>query len=71
MTGAIKQLGWMAALWAGPVLACPVCGQTSPESQGAYLAMTAMMTLLPLSLIGGLALWVRAKLKGEGDGRPR
>lgn len=41
------------------VLACPVCRDPREDNQAAFLSMTIFMSLLPLSLIGGLIgyLW--------------
>jgi hypothetical protein len=45
-------------------LACPVCGLAgSDESGTAYVAMTVMLSALPLGMIAGVALWVRRRLK--------
>ncbi|MBL8950352.1 MAG: hypothetical protein JNK82_06225 [Myxococcaceae bacterium] len=45
------------------VLACPVCGQASEETSAAYVAMTVVMSLLPLSAIGGLVWWVARNMR--------
>jgi len=45
------------------VLACPVCGQGSEQTSAAYIAMTVVMSLLPLSAIGGLVWWVARQMK--------
>ena len=43
--------------------ACAVCGSQDEKSAGAYLAMTIFLSLLPLSLIGGVGymIWKGAK----------
>ncbi|MCH2119343.1 MAG: hypothetical protein MK161_16800 [Pirellulales bacterium] len=38
--------------------ACAVCGSQDEKSAGAYLAMTIFLSLLPLSLIGGVGYWL-------------
>lgn len=45
------------------VLACPVCGQASEQTSGAYVVMTVVMSLLPLSAIGGLVWWVARQMR--------
>jgi len=35
-------------------LACPVCGTAPERSREAYQYMTAVMTFLPLTVLGGL-----------------
>lgn len=39
-----------------PVLACATC--FSGDGRGAFLATTALLSLLPLALIGGGVWWV-------------
>jgi hypothetical protein len=43
--------------------ACAVCGSAEEKASGAYLAMTVFLSLLPLSLIGGVGfyLWKRSQ----------
>lgn len=38
--------------------ACAVCGAGPQEASGALLAMTLMLSVLPLALIGGVTVWV-------------
>lgn len=40
------------------VLACSVCGAGQEGTEWAYLAMTGIVSLLPLAMIGGVALWL-------------
>lgn len=47
-------LGLAAALLPLWAWACPVCGQGAEESRTAYLVMTFIMSLLPLTLIFGV-----------------
>ena len=44
-------------LKASTALACAVCGVGADQDQGAYLAMTIMLSLLPLSAIGAVVYW--------------
>ena len=62
---------WLAAalLMAAPasVLACPVCGLVgTSDNTWAYQAMSAMLTLLPLAMIGA-AVWWLARLVARAD----
>ncbi len=50
------------------VLACSVCGLASVDNNGAYLAMTLMLSGLPLAFIGGVVYWVRARVRAAEDG---
>ena len=45
------------------LLACPVCGQATEQTSGAYIAMTVVMSLLPLTAIGGLVYWVARQMR--------
>lgn len=45
------------------VLACPVCGQPTDQNQAAYIAMTVVMSLLPLTAVGGLVWWVARQMR--------
>jgi Na+/melibiose symporter-like transporter len=47
-------------------LACPVCGLAGPGNNGwAYLAMTIMMSVVPLAFIGGVVFWVYRRTSAE------
>ena len=50
-------------LLSSDAMACAVCGSQEEKASGAYLAMTIFLSLLPLSLMGGIGywLWKRAK----------
>jgi hypothetical protein len=48
-------------------LACPVCALVGTgDNTWAYQAMTAMLTLLPLAMIGGTVWWL-ARLAARAD----
>jgi hypothetical protein len=62
---------WLAAalLVAAPAsaLACPVCGLIgTSDNTWAYQAMSAMLTLLPLAMIGATVWWL-ARLVARAD----
>lgn len=44
-------------------LACPVCGQGREGSGTALLVMSIILTLLPLSMIGGVIFWAYRRVK--------
>ena len=41
--------------------ACSVCGFGQDPAKGAYLSTTAILTFVPLTMLGGIAWWVRRK----------
>jgi hypothetical protein len=46
--------------------ACAVCGLTGTRDNGlAYLAMTVVMSGLPLAMIGGVVFWVYRRTKAQ------
>ena len=52
------------ALLAAPsvALACPVCGLASTgDNQSSYIAMSAMLSILPLGMIAGMSIWLYRK----------
>lgn len=61
----------VVALGAGAAWACPVCGLPSEQGQGAYIAMTAVMSLLPLALLGGAVAWVVLRVKRADEAEAR
>jgi hypothetical protein len=45
-------------------VACPVCGLgASDRSQGAYIDMSILISLLPLAAIGAIAAWVALRMR--------
>jgi hypothetical protein len=50
------------ALTPAQALACPVCALVgSGDNTWAYKAMTVMLIMLPLGMIGGAVLWLSRK----------
>lgn len=41
--------------------ACAVCFDPRAETRIAFLATTAFMSLFPLSMVGGLGIWLRRR----------
>jgi hypothetical protein len=52
-------LAWFAiAVLPDAAAACSVCYAGAEESRKAFLFTTVLLSLLPISMIGGLAWWV-------------
>ncbi len=49
-----------AAAWA-----CPVCGRGAPESEGAYLFMSGVLSALPLLMAAGIGAWVVSRVRAR------
>jgi len=47
--------------------ACPVCFDSSEENRLAFLATTALLSLLPLGMVGGAGLWIRKKVRERDE----
>ncbi len=47
--------------------ACPVCGRSldGQDNQQAYIWMTVMMCLVPVSAIGAVVLWLKLSVKAS------
>ena len=43
--------------------ACPVCFDPRDENRVAFLATTVFMSLFPLSMVGGVGLWLRKRAR--------
>ncbi|MCU0698240.1 MAG: hypothetical protein MUC96_17175 [Myxococcaceae bacterium] len=53
-------------------LACSVCGAGQDGTEWAYLAMTGVVSLTPLAMIGGVAFWLyRASKRREAEDAAR
>jgi hypothetical protein len=48
-----------------PAQACAVCNDPTDKNRLAFLATTAVMTVLPLSLLGGLLAYLRRRARRE------
>lgn len=53
-------VGIALAIAPSVALACPVCGDAPARSRAAYLAMTIVLSLLPLGAMGAL-IWVAVR----------
>jgi hypothetical protein len=53
------------ALTPQPASACAVCNDPLDRNRIAFLATTAFLTVLPLSLVGGLLAYLRRRARQE------
>jgi hypothetical protein len=51
----------LTLLLAEVAFACPVCGFGQDKARGAFIATTVIMTFIPLTMIGGLLVWLRQR----------
>ena len=65
MNGRLRTpaLAVLALLVANAAAACPVCFDAEEEARFAYTFGAAAMTFLPLSIMGGAALFLRHRMK--------
>jgi hypothetical protein len=47
-------------------LACPVCFDPREENRFAFFATTIFLSVFPLSLVGGVGLWLRRRSRVLG-----
>ncbi len=45
--------------------ACSVCYSSTPETRWAYYGTTALMALVPLFSVAGVALWLRRAARAQ------
>jgi hypothetical protein len=57
----VSLVASLAALAPHAAWACTVCGLGQEQTEWAYVAMTAVLSLLPLGLIGGIGLWLHRR----------
>lgn len=53
----------LALLWPAVGQACAVCGAAAERNRIALLIMTIVMSLLPLAMFAGGALWLRRNVR--------
>jgi hypothetical protein len=57
-------LGALVVCSPGLARACAVCGGgANDQTQAGFLAGTLLLSILPLALIGGIALWIRRRAR--------
>lgn len=61
----ILSVALAAALLAlpGAAEACSVCFSTTEENRMAFLVTTGLLSVLPLSILGGVGFWLRRHLR--------
>lgn len=73
-TAWILATAFVLLLLAEPAFACAVCFDANDQTRSAFLGTTALLSLLPLGMMGGFGLWmyrrVRAMDSFEQDGQP-
>lgn len=52
-------------LFSFPTYACSVCFSAKEGQLGAYYFTTALLTLLPLGMIGGFIFWYRRQMRNR------
>lgn len=45
--------------------ACPVCFDPNEGNRWAFIATTALLSTLPLLMVGGIVLWIRDTLRSS------
>lgn len=50
--------------------ACAVCFDPRAENRFAFLATTVFLTVFPLSMVGGVGLWLRKRARELHGGHP-
>lgn len=56
-------------LFAGAALACPTCGAEA-DTKGTYQAMTMVMSLLPLLMMGGVVGFIAYRVRKADRAAP-
>jgi hypothetical protein len=60
--------GVLAAAWvADSASACPSCASPLEENRQAFVDTTIFLTVVPLTLIGGLIWWIRRRVRAMED----
>lgn len=76
LPGASAALVLMAIL-PGDASACAVCFDTTAENRMAFMQTTALLSLLPLVMVGGAGAWIRKRARelaeefGDDESGPR
>jgi len=68
--GAVVLAALLLALLPADAWACAVCNDPKDKNRIAFLATTAFLTALPLSLIGGLLAYLRRRARREDQHTP-
>jgi hypothetical protein len=54
------------AAWPHAALACSVCFDSRDQNRVAFIATTALLTLLPLLMVGGSTFWLYRRAQALG-----
>jgi hypothetical protein len=60
-TFASALLALLATALPAELWACAVCFDTSDENRMAFLATTAILSLVPLGMVGGVGAWLHRR----------
>ena len=60
---AALAVAFAVLLVADPAEACAVCGAALEKNRNAFIGTTALLTFLPLMLVGGFGFWLRRTIK--------
>ncbi len=63
MTCAVVAAAWLA----DSASACPSCASPLEENRQAFVDTTIFLTVVPLTLIGGLIWWIRRRVRAMDD----
>jgi hypothetical protein len=68
----VTVLAVALVLWAPDTAeACAVCGAgRDDETRTAFIGTTALLSVLPLALVGGFAWWLRRRLRALDEPAP-
>ena len=53
-----RSLLWLALIWQQQLFACAVCGTATEASKNAFMLSTAVLSLIPMFVIGGFILYL-------------
>ncbi len=53
-------------LLADVALSCPVCGFGQDKARWAFITTTGILTFFPLTMIGGILVWLRQRSRRAG-----
>lgn len=56
---AFAALAFPATLTPAVAHACPVCFDANEENRAAFVLTTVLLSVLPLLMVGAIALWIR------------
>jgi hypothetical protein len=63
VASAVVAVAWLA----NTASACPSCASPLEENRQAFVDTTIFLTVVPLTLIGGMVWWIRRRLRAMED----